>query len=99
MPALCPSCGQPIAPADINVATDAAFCRACNTPWVFSELVNSVSLTQATDKPPRGAWCRDDGQEMTLGATTRSWGAFFLVPFMCVWSGFSLGGIYGTQIA
>jgi hypothetical protein len=24
--------------------------------------------------------------------------AFFLVPFMCVWSGFSLGGIYGSQI-
>jgi hypothetical protein len=24
--------------------------------------------------------------------------AIFLVPFMCVWSGFSLGGIYGTQI-
>ena len=23
--------------------------------------------------------------------------AFFLVPFMCVWSGGSLGGIYGSQ--
>lgn len=34
----------------------------------------------------------------TAGATTRSPAAFFLVPFMCVWSGGSLGGIYGTQI-
>jgi hypothetical protein len=24
---------------------------------------------------------------------------FFLIPFMCVWSGLSIGGIYGTQIA
>jgi hypothetical protein len=34
----------------------------------------------------------------TAGATTRSPVAFFLVPFMCVWSGGSLGGIYGSQI-
>jgi hypothetical protein len=33
-----------------------------------------------------------------LGSTTRSAIAFFLVPFMCIWSGGSLGGIYGTQI-
>jgi hypothetical protein len=33
-----------------------------------------------------------------VGATTRSPAAFFIVPFMCVWSGFSLGGIYVTQI-
>jgi hypothetical protein len=31
-------------------------------------------------------------------ATTRAWYALFLVPFMCVWSGASLGGIYGSQI-
>lgn len=37
--------------------------------------------------------------EHVFGATTRSPTALFLVPFMCVWSGFSLGGIYGTQIA
>ena len=35
---------------------------------------------------------------MCVGATTRSVSAFFLVPFMLVWSGFSLGGIYGTHI-
>jgi hypothetical protein len=32
-------------------------------------------------------------------ATTPPYAALFLVPFMCVWSGFSLGGIYGSQIA
>ena len=38
-------------------------------------------------------------QEIKLGATLRSPIAFFLVPFMLIWSGGSLGGIYGTQIA
>ena len=35
---------------------------------------------------------------VSLGATTRSPIAFFLVPFMCVWSGGSLGGVYGSQV-
>lgn len=39
----------------------------------------------------------DNGFE--ISATTESPIAFFLVPFMLVWSGGSLGGIYGTQIA
>jgi hypothetical protein len=48
--------------------------------------------------PPRGAWFDPTVTGWTLGATTRSPMAFFLVPFMCVWSGGSLGGIYGSQI-
>jgi hypothetical protein len=39
-----------------------------------------------------------DFNSTIIGATTRSPIAFFLVPFMLVWSGGSLGGIYGTQI-
>ena len=48
--------------------------------------------------PPKGVSVEErmDGFRMVL--TTRSGVAFFLIPFMCVWSGFSLGGIYGTQI-
>ena len=48
--------------------------------------------------PPKGAWVRQEMNKLVVGATTRSAAAFFLVPFMLVWSGFSLGGIYGTQI-
>jgi len=48
--------------------------------------------------PPRGAWFEDTGMGWRVGATTRSPMALFLVPFMCVWSGLSLGGIYGEQV-
>jgi hypothetical protein len=47
---------------------------------------------------PRGAWFSETSAGWTIGATTRSPIAFFLVPFMCGWSWCSLG-IYGRQIA
>jgi len=49
-------------------------------------------------EPPRGCWFRVGFDDWQVGATTRSYAALFMVPFMCVWSGFSLGGIYGSQI-
>jgi hypothetical protein len=48
--------------------------------------------------PPKGAWFRKEVDRTVIGASTRSPVAFLLVPFMCVWSGGSLGGIYGRQI-
>ena len=48
--------------------------------------------------PPKGAWIQPNVETLILGATTRSWYALYLVPFMAVWSGFSLSGLYGTQI-
>src|SRR5262249_50986274 len=50
------------------------------------------------DEPPRGAWFKETDRGWLVGASIRSAVAFFVVPFMCVWSGISLGGIYGTQI-
>ena len=48
--------------------------------------------------PPRGTWFQEESNGFIVGATTRHVMAFFIVPFMCVWSGGSLGVIYGTQI-
>ncbi|MEL6562724.1 MAG: hypothetical protein AAFQ94_31435 [Bacteroidota bacterium] len=48
--------------------------------------------------PPKGTWFRYEMNNLIVGASTRSAAAFFLVPFMIIWSGGSLGGIYGTQI-
>jgi len=48
--------------------------------------------------PPKGAWFRKERDRTIIGASTRSPIAFFLVPFTCVWSGFSIGDIYGSQI-
>lgn len=97
----CPSCRGQIPLADVNVAADLAICRQCDREFSYVELRSKSSqIDQVFDisSPPAGAWYRDDFDGVRLGATTRSWGALFLVPFTLVWSGFSLGGIYGSQI-
>jgi hypothetical protein len=97
----CPKCGSSV-PADrCNVATDVAVCARCNEAFAISALVAQGHVPDDFDihDPPAGAWFEDTGSGWQLGATTRSPFAFFMVPFMCVWSGFSLGGLYGSQIA
>jgi hypothetical protein len=64
----------------------------------LSDLVHGAPAGRGPREVPRGAWDIDNGVERCIGATTRSWLALFLVPFMCVWSGFSIGGIYGSQL-
>ena len=83
----------------MNVATDVARCRHCSEIFALSELIQANSSVPIDlDHPPRGAWYAPGVDGFVVGATTRNPVAFFLVPFMCVWSGLSLGGIYGTQI-
>ncbi len=82
------------------MATDLAFCPQCNDGFKVSESIDQESVSpDSLRNPPKGAWFRKEMDRVVVGATTRSPVAFFLVPFMCVWSGFSLGGIYGSQIA
>jgi hypothetical protein len=85
---------------DVNVSTDLALCRRCGETWDYSDLVKDGELPAVNlMEPPRGAWFRQmPPRSFEVGVSTRSAAAFFLVPFMCVWSGFSLGGIYGSQI-
>jgi len=84
----------------MNVPKDIAVCGNCDGTFPLSSLVtiDPVPPEFALNQPPRGAWYREEFGGWTLGATTRSPLAFFIIPFLCVWSGFSLGGIYGTQI-
>lgn len=99
---LCPSCDNPIPPADINISTDVALCRACNSTIAVSDVVHSSSKPQPvfdTAAPVSGTWFHNDGVEIRIGASTRSSIAFFVVPFAAIWSGFSLGTLYGTQVA
>jgi hypothetical protein len=49
--------------------------------------------------PPNGAGFEQLADGFRIGATTRSWMALFMIPFTCVWSGMSLGGIYGKQVS
>jgi hypothetical protein len=98
---ICPKCRAEIPLEDVNVATDLALCRQCGQTWNYSELIQDSEVANfVLQTPPKGVWFRETSPSaFEVGVSTRSAVAFFLVPFMCVWSGVSLGGIYGTQIA
>ncbi len=96
----CPRCMQVVPAEQVNISTDLALCPRCNEGFKISENIGEVALDASiVERPPSGAWFREEFDRVVVGASTRSPIAFFLVPFMCVWSGFSLGGIYGSQIA
>jgi hypothetical protein len=95
----CPNCQAEIPASQMNAEMDTAICSSCDEAFVLSELLaegqaKAIDLTN----PPPGAWYRDTFDGWEAGASTRSWGALFIVPFTCVWSGFTLGAIYGLQI-
>jgi hypothetical protein len=100
----CPKCHSEIDNSHINIQTDVAQCINCNHIFRISKSI-TPNLEDAQDNlfdintPPKGAWVKKEMDKIIIGATTRSPIAFFLVPFMIVWSGGSIGGIYGTQIA
>lgn len=101
MKLFCPKCDKSLETREINVEKDFALCSVCNETFsisndlFFHELgAEEVSL----DKIPKGAWVQEFSDGFEVGATTRSSAAFFLVPFMILWSGGSVGSIYGTQI-
>lgn len=97
----CPVCSKLIPPSGMNLETDVALCTGCHEAFAISTLIAAGQDSQDFDlsNMPRGTWFSETFDGWTIGASTRSAAAFFIVPFMCVWSGFSLGGIYGTQIA
>lgn len=94
----CPTCARPFLPENLNVQTDLGLCAGCGNMARLSTLADADFEAETLSSPPRGAWYRESMNDVVVGASTRSPIAFFLVPFMCVWSGGSLGGIYGTQI-
>lgn len=95
----CPACSHLFLPENINIQTDLALCKGCGQIARISELSDDDFKPIDLQNPPKGAWYRQSMSEAFIGATTRHPSAFFLVPFMCVWSGGSMGGIYGSQIA
>jgi hypothetical protein len=93
----CPNCNNKISDDKINIQSDIAQCTSCSLIFKISEnLIQDDGFE--IDNPPAGSWIRRESNNIIVGATTRSPIAFFMVPFMTVWSGISLGGIYGTQL-
>lgn len=95
----CPKCKHEVDTTDINVAADIAHCKKCNEVFSLSELLNKdVIKSFDLTNPPSGSWFKRLPQGFQVGVSTKSFAAFFIIPFMVVWSGASLGGIYGSQI-
>ena len=57
-----------------------------------------IIMKDKMENPPKGTWKYENYDNIIAGASTRSPIALFLAPFMAVWSGGSIGGIYITQI-
>jgi len=90
MTATCPKCHREIPAADLNVATDVALCRVCNLVHKFSDLVQVAELEEGLDftRPPDGAWHRDSGMGVVVGATHRALGtAAGLLAVSLFWNG------------
>jgi hypothetical protein len=92
----CPDCEGSLPSADINVVAGTALCRECGSTHKFSELVASGRFFSFDPfHPPNGVSFLQDADGIRVSATTRSAGAWFLAPFMCVWS-IGLSRIYGV---
>jgi len=74
----------------VNVASDVAFCRACNLSHPLSALTRGAELDENVDPahPPAGAWQTNDGMGCVIGATHRSVGtAIGTLVFGLFWNG------------
>lgn len=96
----CPLCQSAIPADDVNVATDLALCRSCGNITSFSLVSGSseISLDAAADPPRWVKLERDFAGETVITYKKLSPVLLFLIPFTALWSGFSMWGIYGTQL-
>lgn len=98
---ICPFCRANINLADVNVSTDLALCRACGKTSSFALVSGNASVTlDAIDHIPKHIQVETNP---VLGKTItyrkKSAILLFLIPFTAIWSGGSMWGIYGTQLA
>lgn len=93
---------MPIPTSEVAPSAGLAVCRSCDQSFSIEACKTAVPFSQREQamptNPPKGVKVEESMDGFRVSLTTRSSLALFLVPFMCVWSGFSLGGIYGSQI-
>lgn len=94
MDTVCPNCSADIPPDEVNVSENIAYCRACDTLHRLSELTDTERVVAPpTDDPPHGAWIRDNGRDIRVGASCRSPStAFFFIIFSGFWN--SIVGLF-----
>ena len=105
----CPDCEREIPLDDVNPATDAALCRACNQLHSFAALAGTAgdfgpgagaeAEVDLENLPRHVRLIEDPGADLRIVHRRISPAVLFLLPFTLVWGGGSMGGIYGSQIA
>ena len=106
MKVLCPKCGRELAPDNVNVAKDTGYCESCKELFSLSEMQHSGETAEQHNEdmqllqqePPSGVQLMRNTRETIVLARHSRLQLIFLVPFTAVWSGFSMFGIYGSQI-
>lgn len=106
----CPLCGGEVTTKDVNIQKDIMLCPKCGEVSSFSEVIGRIEKANREDDgrrllnapPPKHLKLEFDPTDVTgrIVCTFRkaSASAFAIVPFTLVWSGFSMGAIYGSQI-
>lgn len=95
----CQKCSRRIDSDQINVQKDTAYCDRCGKLFALSSLLHSsVNSDFDINEKVRGTLFTTRGGDWVVEASHRSLMALFFVPFTLVWSGGSLGGIYGSQL-
>ncbi len=102
----CPLCDRELKPEDVNLAKDTGYCPVCKEMFSLTPLMEAVNNEEDHQEdaellrkgPPKGVTLKQDGREIIVIAHQSRATCLFLIPFMCFWSGLSLGGLYGTQI-
>ena len=106
----CPKCGRDVPLDKINVAKDIMLCPSCGETSCFSDVVGEIDERRHEDDlrgrlnaaPPEHLKVEHDPTDMTgrivMIYRKVSLTVLFLIPFTAVWSGFSMTGIYGSQL-
>jgi hypothetical protein len=87
--------------SEITPAGDLAYCRLCERTSTVEACRLATPLAKRPadpSVPPKGLQLTESLTGFQVVFSTRSWIALFLWPFMLLWSGGSLGGIYGSQL-
>lgn len=97
----CLHCHSGIAMDDVNVANDLALCRSCGRTMSFAAIAPIPGGADVDlSAPPKGVRIEESpihGRTLVYRKVPAQ--VWFLIPFTAVWSGGSMTGIYGTQIA
>ncbi|MFY7839582.1 MAG: hypothetical protein ACOVP7_04870, partial [Lacibacter sp.] len=94
----CPKCSFLISKEQVNVTTDIAQCTRCGLVFKISDFLQFEDPHFNIDEPPPGIKIKNEFSRRIITATTRSYYAFFLIPFAAIWSVGSLNAIYGSQL-